>query len=48
MTEHEVGKLSIFLVDDHVSFCEGLVSALNTLKPEYEIEHVSDAEFVPA
>lgn len=40
--------MRIFLVDDHVSFCEGLVAAIRGLRPEYEIDFVSDVDFVPA
>jgi len=39
--------VKIFLVDDHMSFCEGLIAAVKGIKPEYDIEFVSDAEFVP-
>ncbi len=40
--------MRIFLVDDHVSFCEGLIAAIKGIRPEYEIDFVSDADFVPA
>lgn len=40
--------MNILLVDDHVSFCEGLIAAIATRRPEYEIKFESDAEFVPA
>lgn len=40
--------MRIFLVDDHPSFCEGLIAAIKTIQPEYHIDFVSDAEFVPS
>lgn len=40
--------MRIILIDDHVSFCEGLVAAIKGIRPEYEIDFVSDADFVPA
>ena len=39
--------MKILLIDDHTSFCEGLQSALKTMKPEYEVEFESDAELIP-
>ena len=40
--------MKIFLIDDHLSFCEGLVAAIKTIQPEYEFDYVSDAELVPS
>ena len=40
--------MKIFLIDDHLSFCEGLVAAIKTIQPEYEFDYASDAELVPA
>ena len=39
--------MRIFLVDDHVSFCEGLIAAVKAIQPNYKFDFVSDAEFVP-
>ena len=39
--------MKIFLVDDHLSFCEGLIAAIKTLRSDYHIDFVSDAELVP-
>lgn len=40
--------MKIFLIDDHLSFCEGLVAAIKTVQPEFEFNFVSDAELVPS
>lgn len=40
--------MKILLIDDHTSFCEGLVAAIAAKRPDIEIEFESDAEFVPA
>lgn len=39
--------MRIFLVDDHLSFCEGFIATIKMARPDYEIEFTSDSEFVP-
>jgi len=39
--------MKILLVDDHVSFCEGLIAAISAKRPEFEFSFESDAELVP-
>lgn len=39
--------MKILLVDDHISFCEGLISAINRRRPDFEFNFESDAELVP-
>ena len=39
--------MKILMIDDHVSFCEGLIAALATINKEYEVEFESDAELIP-
>lgn len=40
--------MKILLVDDHVSFCEGLIAAISNSRPEFEFQFESDSELVPA
>ncbi|MDD9896633.1 MAG: response regulator [Gammaproteobacteria bacterium] len=39
--------MNIPLVDDHVSFCEGLIAAIHAKEPGIRINFESDAELVP-
>lgn len=39
--------MKILLVDDHTSFCEGLISAINRRRSDFEFSFESDAELVP-
>ena len=40
--------MKILLVDDHVSFCEGLVAAISAKRPEIDFSYESHAELVPS
>lgn len=40
--------VKILLIDDHTSFCEGLVAALTSVRSDFSIDFESDAELVPA
>lgn len=40
--------MKILLVDDHTSFCEGLIAAITVKRPEIEVSFESDSELVPA
>lgn len=40
--------MKIFLVDDHLSFCEGFIATIKLARPEFEIEFTADSEFLPA
>lgn len=40
--------MKLLLIDDHASFCEGLKAALESLRPDYQVDFQSDASFVPA
>lgn len=39
--------MKILLVDDHTSFCEGLIAAISAKRPEIEVSFESDSELVP-
>ena len=39
--------MKILLIDDHVSFCEGLIAALSGIRDDYCVEFESDAELIP-
>ncbi len=39
--------MKILLVDDHPSFCEGLIAALSTIRNDYQVDFESDSELVP-
>jgi DNA-binding NarL/FixJ family response regulator len=39
--------MKILLIDDHVSFCEGLIAALTALRKDYQVDFEADAELVP-
>ncbi len=41
-------QMKILIVDDHVSFCEGLIAAIQVRRPEFRFSFESDAELVPA
>lgn len=40
--------MKILLVDDHVSFCEGLIAAITAKRPEWMFSFESDAELIPS
>lgn len=40
--------MKILLVDDHVSFCEGLIAAITAKRPEWIFSFESDAELIPS
>jgi DNA-binding NarL/FixJ family response regulator len=39
--------MKILLIDDHISFCEGLIAAISSLRDDYEVDFESDASFIP-
>lgn len=39
--------MNILLIDDHVSFCEGLIAALAGVRSDYNLDFESDAELIP-
>lgn len=39
--------MKVLLVDDHTSFCEGLIAAISVKRPEIQVTFESDAELVP-
>lgn len=39
--------MKILLVDDHTSFCEGLIAAIRTVREDYQVDFDSNAEMVP-
>ncbi len=39
--------MKILLIDDHVSFCEGLKSAILAASDEYQVEFDASAEWIP-
>lgn len=39
--------MKILLIDDHVSFCEGLIAALGTIRDDYAVDFESDAQLIP-
>lgn len=39
--------MKVLLVDDHTSFCEGLIAAISVKRPEIEVIFESEAELVP-
>ena len=39
--------MKILLVDDHISFCEGLIAALGTIREDYLIDCLSDSQQAP-
>jgi len=40
--------LRILLIDDHVSFCEGLRAAMLAARPDYHIDYESDPDWLPS
>ena len=40
-------EMKILLIDDHVSFCEGLIATLTNIRKDYQVEFDADAELVP-
>ena len=40
-------EMKILLIDDHVSFCEGLIATLTNIRKDYHVEFDADAELVP-
>ena len=40
-------EMKILLIDDHVSFCEGLIATLTNIRKDYQVEFDADAEMVP-
>lgn len=40
--------MKILMIDDHVSFCEGLIAALATVRPDYQVGFESSADMVPS
>jgi len=39
--------LRILLVDDHLSFCEGLRAAMQAARPDYQVDFESDPDWLP-
>lgn len=39
--------MRILLVDDHVSFCEGLRAAMLAARPDYRVDYESDPDWLP-
>ena len=39
--------MKILLIDDHISFCEGLIAALGTIREDYRVDFESDSELIP-
>ncbi|MCG8412929.1 MAG: response regulator transcription factor, partial [Pseudomonadales bacterium] len=39
--------MRILLIDDHVSFCEGLIAAVTAQRPDIQFEFESNSELVP-
>lgn len=46
INKHSV-SMKILLVDDHTSFCEGLIAAISAKRPEIEVNFESRSELVP-
>lgn len=40
-------EMKILLIDDHVSFCEGLIATLTNIRKDYQVEFDADSELVP-
>lgn len=40
--------MKFLLIDDHISFCEGLISAINRRRPDFDFSFESDAELLPS
>lgn len=39
--------MKILLIDDHTSFCEGLIAAMATIREDYQVDFDSSAELLP-
>lgn len=39
--------MKILLIDDHLSFCEGLRAAMMASRPDYEVDYQADAKWTP-
>ena len=39
--------MKILLIDHHISFCEGLIAAISSLRDDYEVDFEADASFIP-
>ena len=39
--------MRLLLIDDHLSFCEGLKAALLSARPDYQVDYEADANWVP-
>ena len=40
--------MKVLMIDDHVSFCEGLIAALATVRPDYQVSFESSVDMVPS
>lgn len=39
--------MKILMIDDHVSFCEGVIAALGSIRSDFDVDFESDAELIP-
>jgi two-component system, NarL family, response regulator LiaR len=39
--------MRILLIDDHISFCEGLQAVITTIRPDYHVDFESDSQLIP-